>query len=90
MRHGSAPLERALEHFIGLGSALDLALEHARTAFPADRFRVLESSAKKLATTIERAGVQLGAFVHQYERFELPPRGPQGPARIYPWRPRKR
>lgn len=83
-------LERAQQHLVSFAHDIDQAIERARKLYPADRIRVLESSAAKMATTFERLSHQLIAFQDQYERFGLPPRGPQGPARIYPWRPKKR
>lgn len=85
-----ADFDRAFRLLSDAGEALDSALAGAKAELPADRYRVLEATAKKAITTLERFGAQFAYLVHQYERLSKPPPHRGGPGTVVKFRPRRR
>ena len=84
------PEDRVFYLATQLGEAIDQFMAFAKKKLPADRYRVLEGTSRKLLATYERLGTHLGLLVSQYERLATPPRGPRGPATIHQLYPGRR
>jgi len=77
---------RAWEEF---GGALDHLMSVAERQLPADRMRVLRSSAEKLQSALSKTSYHIALFLDQYARLSSPS-GPRGPATVHRLHPRRR